>query len=68
MRIRHAFAVTTVTAGLLLLMPSAANAAPASAGSFGQHVRTCAQDMGFSGTHNPGMHRGAAGWDGAACG
>ena len=29
---------------------------------FGQHVRTCAQDMGFDGEHNPGMHQGAQGW------
>ena len=67
MRIRHAVASTSVTVGLLLLMPAAANAAPPSAGAFGQHVRSCAQDVGFSGTHNPGMHRGAAGWDGASC-
>lgn len=24
--------------------------------SFGQHVRTCAQTVGFDGDHNPGMH------------
>ncbi|THJ06272.1 hypothetical protein E7Z54_06125 [Nocardioides sp.] len=30
---------------------------------YGQHVRTCAQTMGFDGTHNPGMHTGFAGWD-----
>lgn len=36
---------------------------PATADSdFGQHVRVCAQTMGFDGTHNPGMHRGHAGW------
>ena len=49
-----------------LLVPLATSA-QASGGAFGQHVRHCAQTMGFSGTHNPGMHRGFAGWDGAAC-
>ena len=38
-------------------------AAPAAAnGDFGQHVRTCAQTMGFGGEHNPGMHQGFHGW------
>jgi len=30
---------------------------------FGGHVVMCAQTMGFNGQHNPGMHRGFAGWD-----
>jgi hypothetical protein len=38
-----------------------------SAEGFGQHVSECAQQMGFSGDHNPGMHRGAAGWNGMSC-
>lgn len=42
-------------------------AAPAQAASsnaeFGQHVKMCAQMMGFDGTHNPGMHHGKSGWD-----
>lgn len=29
--------------------------------TFGQHVRTCAQTMGFDGQMNPGMHRGNSG-------
>ena len=38
-------------------------AAPAAADDdFGQHVRTCAQTMGFDGQHNPGMHQGFHGW------
>ena len=53
---------TTLVAGLLALP-----AGPALAGTFGMHVRVCAQTMGFDGTHNPGMHRGAAGWDGEPC-
>jgi hypothetical protein len=39
----------------------------AAASSFGQHVRTCAQQVGFSGEHNPGMHQGLSGWDGMPC-
>jgi len=34
---------------------------------FGQHVSHCAQTIGFDGAHNPGMHRGYAGWDGMPC-
>ncbi len=51
------------------LAPATARAdTPADPGSgFGQHVRQCAQAMGFSGTHNPGRHQGHAGWDGMPC-
>lgn len=58
-------AATTISLAALLA-PLAASAQPTGA-DFGQHVRHCAQTMGFSGTHNPGMHRGFAGWDGEAC-
>jgi ABC-2 type transport system ATP-binding protein len=27
----------------------------------------CAQQVGFSGEHNPGMHQGQSGWDGVPC-
>jgi hypothetical protein len=73
MRIRHRLA-TTLSAGLLtgaalILTPATAGAATTDTTptNFGQHVRTCAQEMGFSGDHNPGMHHGAAGWDGTPC-
>lgn len=33
---------------------------------FGSHVADCTQDVGFDGAHNPGVHRGGAGWDGGA--
>lgn len=54
-------ASTAVVASLL-----AFTAVPALAATpnFGSHVRDCAQEMGLNGTMNPGMHRGAAGWDG----
>ena len=34
---------------------------------FGAHVAECAQTMGFSGDHNPGMHHGFTGWAGEPC-
>ena len=36
---------------------------PADAAMFGEHVRDCAQSMGFDQDHNPGMHRGISMWD-----
>lgn len=57
-------------AALALPVALVAAAAPAAAApneNFGRHVSDCAQSMGFSGTHNPGMHRGAAGWTGMQC-
>jgi hypothetical protein len=55
-----------LAAGLSLTTTQAASA---SAGAeFGHHVQSCAQVMGFDGTHNPGRHLGYAGWDPAhAC-
>ena len=62
---------TAVTAALasaaLVLVTPAAQADTATGADFGQHVRTCAQVMGFTGSHNPGMHRGYAGWNGMPC-
>ncbi|GEP38114.1 hypothetical protein NPS01_17770 [Nocardioides psychrotolerans] len=52
--------------GLLIALPGAAQAEPAP-GDFGQHVSSCAQTMGLSGDHNPGVHRGAHDWDGMPC-
>lgn len=63
--------IKPVIAGAALTLAVVASAAwaasPAAASSFGQHVHTCAQQVGFSAEHNPGMHRGAAGWDGMPC-
>ena len=56
-RIGLALAVVAVTASAGAVSPAAA------ASDFGQHVRTCAQTMGFDGEHNPGMHQGFHGWD-----
>lgn len=61
---RKLFRATAVLAlagaGVLAAGPAQA----ADAGSdFGQHVSSCAQSMGFDGTHNPGMHEGKSGWE-----
>jgi len=58
--------VVVGTATTLLTSASAALAAPGP--DYGHHIVDCAQTVGFSGTHNPGMHHGAAGWDGMTCG
>ncbi|EWT07752.1 hypothetical protein N864_23600 [Intrasporangium chromatireducens Q5-1] len=55
-------AVVLTIAGAGLLVASPAQAADANS-DFGQHVRACAQTMGFDGTMNPGMHQGRSGWD-----
>ena len=47
----------------VMLATGTASAAPSDAAAYGQHVRECAQSMGFDGTHNPGMHQGASMWD-----
>ena len=51
---------------ILMAVPATAHADPATP-NFGQHVSTCAQAMGFSADHNPGMHQGVSGWDGMPC-
>jgi hypothetical protein len=61
MIIRFAIRVAALAAGAATL--AVAVAAPAGADDqFGQHVRHCAQTMGFDGEHNPGMHQGYADW------
>lgn len=65
--------MTRLKAGLLLgtaMVVTVLGAAPsvaATGSEFGQHVSGCAQTMGFSGTHNPGMHQGFHNWDGLPC-
>lgn len=64
-RVTLSIGALTATAALLMLPTAPASAAPST--NIGSHVSDCARTMGFSGTHNPGMHSGAAGWDGASC-
>lgn len=79
MRIRHILVTSAsgaVLAGTALLVApgaqaatiaTAASATVPAASQFGQHVVDCAQTMGFSAEHNPGMHQGAAGWNDTPC-
>ena len=65
------WAIAGLLAGGLAVIPLAASAQTPSSTSgaeYGQHVAQCAQLMGgFSGTMNPGMHQGFAGWNGMTC-
>lgn len=66
------FVLRSVCAAVIILVgsavPAAAQETAASGRPFGEHVSHCAQTMGFSGHHNPGMHRGITGWDHHTCG
>lgn len=53
----------TVVAGAVITIVTGAWTPAAAADDFGHHVSTCARTTGFSGDHNPGMHRGFQGWD-----
>ncbi|MFG2058698.1 hypothetical protein ACGFI9_32205 [Micromonospora sp. NPDC048930] len=64
---RVALTAALATTAVVLATPATAFADGPSGADFGQHVRTCAQTMGFTGQHNPGMHSGYAGWDGMTC-
>lgn len=60
--------LSATSVALALPAAPALAASPSASGTFGQHVATCAHEMGgFTGAHNPGMHQGAAGWDGQTC-
>ena len=68
MRTARILLATALAAGAVVLPAAAASAATPDPGpAFGKHVSECAQTMGFSGTHNPGMHQGKSGWDGMTC-
>ena len=67
MRIRHLLPAAVLAGAALTLAPAAGATTQSAPTNFGQHVRTCAQTVGFSGEHNPGMHHGASGWDGMPC-
>jgi hypothetical protein len=70
MTVTRTIAITAVlAAALVITVPTAAFAStPTATGAgYGQHVRVCAQTMGFTGQRNPGMHHGFSGWDGMTC-
>ena len=60
--LRSAAAAAFVVLGAVLASGSA-SAATADAAAYGQHVRDCAQTMGFDHHHNPGIHQGISMWD-----
>jgi len=66
MKIFRPLALAAIVTTAVLATPPAAQAEPSGA-DYGQHVRVCAQTMGLSGDHNPGMHQGYAGWNGMTC-
>ena len=59
--LRSAAATALVVLGAVMASRSA-SAATADAAAYGQHVRECAQTMGFDDHHNPGMHQGFSMW------
>ncbi len=57
------FALAAVLALALAAPAFAATGAGGAGAAFGQHHAMHAQEMGgFTGTENPGMHQGFAGW------
>lgn len=64
--IRRIPLVASLAAALLgIAGPADAAASPA---PFGEHVVHCAQTVGFSGTHNPGVHhQGFSNWHEGTC-
>ena len=62
--VHRSVTVLVVALGATLVLPAVASADTGTSGrDFGAHVVSCVQTMGFDGQHNPGMHRGFAGWD-----
>lgn len=56
--------VSAAAAAALVGLVVSAPAQASSGRDYADHVRACQQEMGFSGTHNPGvMHQGFSGWD-----
>lgn len=66
---QKAVTAAIAVATLSVAASASASAAPGAENSdFGRHVATCARDMdGFSGAHNPSMHRSPAGWTDSEC-
>jgi hypothetical protein len=62
---RVAVFVFAAVLALAMAVPAFATAADGAGRDFGEHHATHAQEMGgFTGTENPGMHQGFAGWTG----
>lgn len=64
MTIVRRLAIMAASGAILVLTGTGtASAAVVEGRDYANHVRACQQEMGFSGTHNPGMHHGNSGWD-----
>ena len=56
------WAAVLAALAIITLSPSTVALAAGGEGStYGHHVSQCAQDAGFDGMHNPGMHQGFSG-------
>lgn len=65
MHLSTALLVPAVAALALTTTPALALDVP---NPYADHVVHCAQTMGFTGTHNPGVHhRGFSGWEQHEC-
>lgn len=67
MNARARLALVCTAALALTAAPGVLVAAAAADPGFGDHVSDCALVQHVGADHNPGLHRGAAGWDGTAC-
>lgn len=62
------FAAAVVTSTATFALPAGAATGAGGAGAdFGRHITTHAHEIGFARDHNPGDHRGFAGFEGCRC-
>ncbi|MCC2593216.1 hypothetical protein LKO27_07320 [Tessaracoccus sp. OS52] len=63
-KMRWITAMTATALAIAAMTATSAGASEMSGREFADHVRMMAQgEMGFDGTHNPGMHQGFAGME-----
>ena len=60
---RRLFTAIGVGASAVLTLATGSATPAAAADEFGKHVSVCAQEVGLSADHNPGVHQGFKGWD-----
>lgn len=61
---RRIAALAAAAAAVVAMIAAPATAAEPTGREFADHVRMAQTQMGFSGTHNPGvMHQGFSGWE-----
>lgn len=62
-RVMQGAFVAAVTVATLSVAGPVGAQSTSDAQRFGRHVANCAHGTGFTGAHNPSMHRGPSGWD-----